>query len=835
MRFMASDGNLSLNGTEALSQQVLQAINRINEESLVCTTDKDLRMLCLCVAEELTQSTFGFLGLIDPERPLFDMVIRDQRTQDALRMDAQTGCHLLPIDAWIDGICAPALRDGKGFFTNDFARHSACLGLPQEHPPISTFLCVPLVYDHKIIGTLGMGNRNGGYRNNDLFMLNALSVTMAVAIKRQQAEDALRESENLFRALFESFSVAMAIAQPETGRLLAVNETYQKMLGYSLADLEHRTFRELTHPEDREADWEGFSRMVRGESSSYSIVKRLLHKDGSTVWCLVSVNLVRDAAGRPMRFVAVIHDISGHKQMEHELHIAHQQAACQEKFLSAVFEALPVGICITDAQGGVIRTNHMDEKIWQKRPGTNGVDDYDKYKAWWANTGRLVQPDEWASAQAIQKGQTVLNQILEIEGFDGKHRFVNNSAAPVFDNDGKIIGSAVSIQDVTQQWEYYGQLTEAKIAAEEANRAKSDFLSTMSHEIRTPMTVLLSTIEHLIHIDQNPEHRELLSLAEQAYQQLNTLVSDILDFSRIEARKMELHEEIFDLRKCLYEAVNFLSPKALEKRLSLELELSPTIPEKIVGDQHRLGQVLINLIGNAIKFTDAGMVKVAVQNRDGTLEFSVSDTGIGISEDNLDKIFEVFTQVDISATRRHGGSGLGLAIAKELVQLMGGRIGVRSRSGQGSIFTFTLPFKGIGDRNPANEGEAQAAKDCEAHILLAEDDPMVREVILTTLSRRPWRIMTAETGKDAIQKWQSDSFDLILMDIQMPEMSGLEATREIRGMEAGTGKRIGIIGLTAHVGPDARRQCLDVGMDDVLNKPFKTSDLFMAIERCLMG
>jgi CheY-like chemotaxis protein len=255
-----------------------------------------------------------------------------------------------------------------------------------------------------------------------------------------------------------------------------------------------------------------------------------------------------------------------------------------------------------------------------------------------------------------------------------------------------------------------------------------------------------------------------------------------------------------------------------------------------VGDRYRLDQVLINLIGNAIKFTDEGEVKVAVQHHAGHLEFTVSDTGIGIPEDKHKQIFQTFSQVDSSPTRRHGGTGLGLAISKGLVELMGGRIGVRSRLGHGSIFTFTLPVKSIKSPKAVRLEEARrplAAATPEAHILLVEDNPLVRDVVLMTLSRRPWLTTTAGTGRDAVQKWQTGNFDLILMDLQMPDMDGLEATREIRRQEAGKGKRVGIIGLTAHANPVIRQECLDAGMNDVLVKPFESTSLYAAIERCL--
>ena len=822
-------------GIVALSQGILQGVNRILQEALIRNSEEELGEVCLSVAEELTQSKFGFICLIDQLGELFNIAISNPGA-DGCRMGNSPGQGMLTTGLDIHSIRGRILRDGQGFFTNNPAAHPDSSGLPHDHPPLESFLGVPLLHDGKVIGMVGVANRPGGYRKEDLFALNTLSVAMVQAFKRKQTEVALRESDDQFRAMFESPSVGMAQADPATGRLLRVNEIFAGMLGYTPAELIGKPFPELTHPEDRQADWEKFSRFVGGEVKTYQAEKRYVHRDGHVFWVIVTANLVRNADGKPVRTVAVIHDISERKRMEEALRAAHQAMEREQKFLEAVFQALPVGICITNEQGGIVRTNHMDEEIWGGRPVTGGVDDYHEYKAWWVDTGRPVQPEEWASARAVAKGESVFGQVLKIQRFDGTFRIVNNSAAPVLDDDGKIIGSAVSVQDITSLWELAKELREAKRLAEEANRAKSEFLANMSHEIRTPMTVFMSAIEQLQYIDRIPEHQPLLTLAEQSSQRLYSLVNEVLDLSRIEARRVEIDEEWFNVRNCLQESVTMMAAKAREKNLRLELEVADAVPEDVVGDQYRLGQILLNLIGNAVKFTDDGEVRVAVQCHDGTLEFTVSDTGIGISESQQEKIFQTFSQVDSSSTRRHGGTGLGLAISKGLVELMGGRLSVRSRLGQGSVFAFTLPVKSKGSSNLSvakESGEAEVPDAPEAHILLVEDNPMVREVILMTLSRRPWQTVTAETGREAVQKWQAGRFDLILMDLRMPDMDGLEATREIRRREAGKGKSVSIVGLTAHANRAVHKECLAAGMEDVLVKPFESAMLYAAIERCL--
>jgi signal transduction histidine kinase len=276
----------------------------------------------------------------------------------------------------------------------------------------------------------------------------------------------------------------------------------------------------------------------------------------------------------------------------------------------------------------------------------------------------------------------------------GDLRWLLSRGRPLHDASGRPVRYIGIVMDITERKRAEEVTRQAKEVAEAANLAKSEFLATMSHEIRTPMTVFMGAIEHLKHISRNTEEQQLLDLAEQSSEHLYLLVNDILDFSKIEARQMTLYEETIDLRSWLSDTVKMMIPMAQKKSLSLKLEMSASLPENVLADRQRLGQVLINLIGNAIKFTDKGEVRVTVRRADDTLEFAVSDTGTGIPADQQQKIFEMFSQVDSSSTRKHGGTGLGLAISKGLVELMGGGISVRSQPGRGSIFTFTLSLKG---------------------------------------------------------------------------------------------------------------------------------------------
>jgi len=269
--------------------------------------------------------------------------------------------------------------------------------------------------------------------------------------------------------------------------------------------------------------------------------------------------------------------------------------------------------------------------------------------------------------------------------------------------------------------------------------------------------------------------------------------------------------------------------------LQLETDISPAVPAAVIGDQRRLGQVLLNLIDNAIKFTEKGEVRAAVRHCGDHVEFSVSDTGIGVPEEKREMIFQRFSQADETFARRHDGAGLGLAISKGLVELMGGgRIGFKDRPGGGSVFFFTLPLKtATSDRTSlaVDDEEKTAAPLSSPCILLAEDEPMIQDIIQTMLTHHSYRSEIAGTGREAVQKWKEGNFDLILMDLQMPEMNGLEATRQIRETEEG--KKICILGLTGHTRRETMEECLAAGMDKVLTKPVQIKELCLAIDSCL--
>jgi len=355
----------------------------------------------------------------------------------------------------------------------------------------------------------------------------------------------------------------------------------------------------------------------------------------------------------------------------------------------------------------------------------------------------------------------------------------------------------------------------------------------MSHELRTPMTVIMGTVQHLLLSVPPPGQRELLEMADLSSHRLLAIIDDLLDISRIEAKKLKIEEHPFDLRQCLNQATEIFTRQAMEKGVRLYVDVDPDTPLRLTGDEPRMEQILVNLIGNAVKFTDRGEIGVRVEAGSEGVTVSVRDTGIGIPVEKMNLLFEPFTQVDSSRTRRFGGTGLGLAICRELVTMMGGTIRAASEEGKGSTFSFTLPLRPAASEKETCPEQALGEACRSLRVMLAEDDTMVRDLIKLMMGRLNVDLVLAENGRQALERWREGEVDLILMDLQMPEMDGIEATRQIRELEANRQSKTFIYALTAHARKEDREECMAAGMDGFMTKPVRMADLQSLVENCL--
>lgn len=434
-----------------------------------------------------------------------------------------------------------------------------------------------------------------------------------------------------------------------------------------------------------------------------------------------------------------------------------------------------------------------------------------------------------------EKGLPYRGEVLNRRK-DGKEIWVETNQVPVLNANGSVEVVVAVERDVTQAREQAAEMEEARRAAEDGARVKEEFLATMSHEIRTPMNGVIGMARLLTETDLDKDQRLYSETILSSANALMGLINDVLDLSKLDAGRVELSVVDFSLLDCFESTLQFLRPQAEQKRVKLELSIDPQVPDRLRGDDRRLRQILLNLVGNAIKFTEIGSVHVSVSSQDlgeggQQLIFSIADTGIGIPADKLDHIFTRFSQADAATTRKFGGTGLGLTISRKLTEAMDGSISVSSELGKGTCFTVTVLL----DRAHKEDAEQPQAKAEKAEdtavfaglrLLVAEDNKVNRLVIQKYLRSLPIQLEFAFDGHDAVSKTLSGDPDLVFMDMSMPVMSGLEATREIRATAL---RQPVIIALTANAFDSDRVACLDAGMDGFLTKPVGRSELLQVI------
>ena len=475
----------------------------------------------------------------------------------------------------------------------------------------------------------------------------------------------------------------------------------------------------------------------------------------------------------------------------------------------------------------------------------------------------LLDPEEAAQLQGVFDASAADLRPWALDfrlrhKLSGETVWVHGEAQPKRAADGGVLWNGY-LADISEAKRVSEELRRAKEGAESANRAKSDFLANMSHEIRTPMNGIIGMAELALDGPLEANQREYLSIVQSSAESLLRVINDILDFSKIEAGKLQIEHIPFELGRSVADTLKTLALRANDKGLELVCSLAPELPSQVLGDPGRLRQVLINLIGNAIKFTEHGEVVLRVSLAAGaaadeppSVLFTVSDTGIGIPPEKLQSIFDAFSQEDSSITRRYGGTGLGLTISARLVEAMGGSIWVDSELGRGSSFNFVLPFATAPEPAAGELPEAQRIQDSlgallagsalpgeqpQMEVLLVEDHPVNQQLACALLQRWGHRVSVADNGQLALEQLARRRFDLVLMDMMMPVLDGLESTRRFRALEAQQrpGERTPVIAMTARATPADRELCMAAGMDDYLSKPIDVKEFQRLVQRYVMS
>jgi len=646
-------------------------------------------------------------------------------------------------------------------------------------------------------------------------------------------------------AIFNSANFS-SIATDAKGVIQIFNVGAERMLGYTAAEVMNKiTPADISDPRELIARAKslsaelatpitpGFEALVfkasRGIEDIYELT--YIRKDGSRFPAVVSVTALRDAQDVIIGYLLIGTDNTARKLVEEEQKKSDQRLRDQQFYTRSLIEANIDAIMTTDPSGIITDVNKQMEALTDcTRDELIGA----PFKSYFTDPERAE-----AAIKLVLSETSVTDYELTARARDGKQTVVSYNATTFYDRNRTLQGVFAAARDVTERKRVEAELQQAKAAAESASRTKSEFLASMSHEIRTPMNAIMGIADLLAKTALSPEQDKYVQIFRRAGDNLLNLINDILDLSKVEASQLELEQTGFSLHDHLEKVMEMVATRANEKGLALVCEIAPSVPNDLVGDPTRLRQVLLNLLGNAIKFTESGEISLGV-TRDGNfavptaLRFAVSDTGIGIPSEKLGRVFERFTQADSSTTRRFGGSGLGLTISRRLVELMGGRIWVESGVGKGSVFSFAVPFEIWPSTNrPAliTVGVDPEAQLPALRILLAEDSADNCTITMAYLEDTPYQVEIAETGAIAFEKFAAGHYDLVLMDRQMPVMDGLTATRSIRAWERTNNRPpTPIIALTASALKGDREMCLAAGCTAFLTKPIKQEVLLQAIK-----
>lgn len=805
-------------------------------------SEKELFNFVLDSAVELTGSTIGFCHHVADNGKT--IVLTTWNSEALKTCDALYGFHY-PIDEagnWVD-----CIREKRAVIYNDFPGSPNQKGLPEGHTPVKRFMSIPVIDNDIVRIIFGVGNKSVEYTDMDAVSLQIVANEFGKILSIKDIEAALKESREKYRMMVENINDLVCEINSH-GIFTYLSPSYEKILGYAVEELLFTKAELLIHPDDLVKAKSRYAALMKDEIPSLDIW-RFRHKDGQWLWIECAGNIVRKNNDE-IFIVGISRDVTDRKTIEGKLnsyrdsleemvlertreleHSKHRN----EMILNSVGE----GIYGINREGNITFINPAAAQMlgWELDDliGKHGHDLLHHTRM----DGSPYPENECPiySACIYNMKYHVLEDIFWRK--DGTGIPVELVSTPVA-VDGYVIGAVVVFRDITERKEYEKKLQEAKETAEAANSAKSRFLSSMSHEIRTPMNAILGFSQLMMHDpDITPKQAERLGIINRSGEHLLILINDILELSKIEAGRTAVSISIFNLYMLLYDIEMMFREKTVVKNLKYFMEIDQDVPEYISTDQVKLRQILINLIGNAVKFTDKGGITVKVRHEETPeqsylLVIDVEDSGIGINENDINRIFDVFEQTEDGM--KAGGTGLGLAISIFNARLLGGDIKVKSKAGEGACFTMKIKVEPVWQHNMLSEFSGKhvikvkpGLKDYR--ILVADDKTDNRKLLTEILESAGFAVMESVNGREAIKKYLEWNPDIILMDLNMPVMNGYDAIREIREMEKG--REIPIIAVTASAFEEDRAAVLRLGANEYLRKPFKENDIFDLLKKFL--
>ncbi|NWH07433.1 MAG: PAS domain S-box protein [Alphaproteobacteria bacterium] len=776
----------------------------------------------------LTESEYGFIGEVlfdrDGQPFIHTHAITNIAWDEASRAIYAQFKSEGPIFRNLKTLFGAALLSEEPVIANDAPHDERSGGLPKGHPPLNSFLGIPIKALGRLVCMVGVANRPGGYDEALIGDLERLFSTLGQLVLSKRDRDAREASEAALAR--ERQRLADIIDGTRAGTwewdlrsgALQVNERWAEIVGYRQGDLVAHidTWTALCHPHDLALSRALIHEHLSGSLPHYECEVSMRHRDGHWVWVLDRGRVAsRDADGTALTMSGTQLDVSVRKNADEAV-----KAALRE--VSGFFDVSLDLLCILGLDGRIIKANQNFEPVLGYKSG----------ELEGRNLFMVMHPDDRKEAFQIA--------LKIIEGTEPQ-RFVNCCVHKDGRNlqlewcaqllNGRIY---VAGRDITARLAYEEEIEKRRIEAEAASIAKGQFLATMSHEIRTPLNGVIGMLDLVRDKGLSAQQLPLVRDAHNAAENLLTLLNDILDFSKLESGNVPIEKLPVRVRRIVSEVCAIHSPSAQKKNIALGVEIDADVPEWVESDPTRLRQILSNLVSNAVKFTEKGHITLTAAYDPGlplgTLRFSVRDTGLGISPDIQAKLFNRFMQADASTTRRYGGTGLGLAICKELVHLMGGEIGIESEAGKGSEFWFTLPVPMLGEvRAEENASLAPPVMPrAGLRILVVEDNALNQKIVAAYCDRIGLLHAVASTGMEAIAAVQREAYDAILMDVNLPEMDGLAATRAIRQLP-GSASTIPIIALTANAMDGDREKFLQAGMDAYLPKPIDPQLLYATL------